>query len=777
MTFFLSNEPEEIKPTGPDLPLAGMASGISAATQKMMIDTDAFMLHDSQLRFERQTTSEPAARRIGIDALNQRYEETGAGYDHLRPAPTTVDDFFAMHGDEASQIVLDMAREAAQADPQAWSDLDLSDEGIDKRTTEYRQSWRKDMEDVIGSMPSGSGIAEFVGGMIGATVDPRNVPFLIAGGGGGSILRVMGREAALNAGAEAVTLPSQYEVSEELGTERPDAVKQLLIGAGAGAILGGATSAIGRAVEYFRGRERVATPNDATAPYHELAVDAAEDAIVKGENPLEAVQKAMRALPEEPPPPREPLIPRAVTPEPTPLAPDPVSSEVLPPPAGERPDTPGEIAAVAGNAIDDAASVTAALEKAAADAKANDAKALRPLIQAMRRAGKGGGTLQVHPDGPFGKELKARGINARSYPGMFSKKGRMDFDNLVASEMEGSFPGISAAAGIADDGMYLNRQGLIDLIEREARGDSSWLQSRMDADRAAKDLDDHLRWVESGGSAADDFIAGARADDGFYVDLDAHEFDPNFIRDATWEAGVERGFDDFVTRRGFRLMDDERAEILSELKARGGDADYLVERAFERERDEWFDKLDGKDRGDEDFFQGHDPFAPFEDAGRGGGAPVGPEPSAAPDGAGRAASVEPARVERTEAGDQLVIPGAEQRAAPAGMTERQRAEMQAQAQQSKIRRGDQTRVEDDANGLFTQHQRDMFDDPTGPQARPAQDAMIEDVRDQIARDGEFKVDMGDGKGERTASSLLDEMDADDEFIAMIDLCGRPRGKE
>lgn len=85
---------------------------------------------------------------------------------------------------------------------------------------------------------------------------------------------------------------------------------------------------------------------------------------------------------------------------------------------------------------------------------------------------------------------------------------------------------------------------------------------------------------------------------------------------------------------------------------------------------------------------------------------------------------------------------------------------------------DQQRVEDDPGGLFGGAQRELFDDPET--ARPIHDATYADIQDQIERDGEFKVDMGDGKGERPASAVLREIDEGDEFAEQIALCGRPR---
>lgn len=52
------------------------------------------------------------------------------------------------------------------------------------------------------------------------------------------------------------------------------------------------------------------------------------------------------------------------------------------------------------------------------------------------------------------------------------------------------------------------------------------------------------------------------------------------------------------------------------------------------------------------------------------------------------------------------------------------------------------------------------------------ETMREDYAAQdLRQDGERRVDMGDGRGERSVASVLDELDADDEFAAILDLCG------
>lgn len=47
-----------------------------------------------------------------------------------------------------------------------------------------------------------------------------------------------------------------------------------------------------------------------------------------------------------------------------------------------------------------------------------------------------------------------------------------------------------------------------------------------------------------------------------------------------------------------------------------------------------------------------------------------------------------------------------------------------------------------------------------------------DLRTQVDNGGDRLVDMGDGRGERPLSSVLDELDADAEFADVIQMCGR-----
>lgn len=91
-----------------------------------------------------------------------------------------------------------------------------------------------------------------------------------------------------------------------------------------------------------------------------------------------------------------------------------------------------------------------------------------------------------------------------------------------------------------------------------------------------------------------------------------------------------------------------------------------------------------------------------------------------------------------------------------------------------IRRLDQTRVEDDAGGLFGGAQRDMFSEPAGNEARTVQDQIAADVRDDIAKSGDVKLELEtvDGAKLRSKQAVLDYIDEGDRVSARLDLCGK-----
>lgn len=710
MTYFLTGTDTDVPITTPDVKPPTWFQGLGAATESMMRRSDGFYGEKHTRSFVTIEKMDPILRKVGIDALNQYYIDNDAGYDHLRPAPENVDDFVAMHGDRAWDMVSEVAKEQAAADPAAWAGIDLSGEDITAETNQRLQDDQADADAILNSMPSGRGMAELVGGMVGMVADPRNVPFLLAGGGSGSLLSIMGREALLNVTAEAVTLPSRFKMADILEEPDPDVTETLLMAAGAGAVFGGAVEGLARALHYFRGRGEVRTALPGLSKQDsDLVITAVEDALVKGSDPVEAMTRAMR---ETAPPAREPLIPaRPITPEPTALAPEPISTTVLPPQSTE------ELIGMADEAL------TVAREN-------------KPFLKVLRKRG------GIDPDGSLGRELKAMGMTARSLPGLFKKGGAKDLDNLVASEMDGVIPGISRVTRIAEDGMYLDRDGVLSAILDE------WQGKRLltDAENVAR-AEEYVS-----GSEIEDFTTGQRAEGGLFIEPDPFSDTSPAVMAGRIKT-IEGQLNDWLFQNGIRdLHPDDAREIVYTLAERGGDAKYLVERAIYREIDEVEKRLGGSD--------GTGRAAD----GRGGeGQPpagaAGPDASGSATAGGRA--VEPQGIERTAAGDQYVAPGI------AATTERQRLEAR---QNARLQGGNRAADE----GLFdvaSRGQMDMFSDPASKEARVVQDAIIADFRDQIAKGEDVTVDLGDGKGPRTMSAIIKDMEADEAFVARLDLCG------
>jgi hypothetical protein len=632
--------------------------------------------------------------------------------------------------------LLELARQDASANPGAWADLDLSDEGIESRVTERRAEERRVNEEVLTLTPNPTRNA-VLGGIAGAILDPINLALAPFGGGGGSLWRIMLAEAGLGAAAEAIQQPARVRVADELGYEAPGLIESMALGAAGGAILGGAMVGIPRAVRaytYSRELRKAADVPGFDPITGEGAVRAAEKALDADQNPLAAVSEVLR---QAPPPAREPLIltpemrsVTATTPEPTALAPDPITTESLSPIPGQAPTTPGETAAMAERAIGKAVKAPK-----------------NPILMAIKR--KGG----VDPQGTFADELRNMGITHKTIPGLFKKGGMKDGDNLVGSEWEEAVPGISFRAG--DDGNgYLDRNGLFAAIDEEMRPN------------VARTAD-----PERGYDPQEAFLRGDQAEDGFFVNLDLYQFD-----NPAWAEDIARGFDSYLESKGFTLLPREKAEILRELQTRGGDAEFMVERAFEREIDAEEAAQLRRMRGEPDARP--DEWIPGgpDDVARAADQPSG-EPSAQPEAAARepgqsgAGGGQSAGYERTAIGDQAVIPGTRTNDVEARRSARAKAEAELQALQSKQRRLNQVRVEDDVDGLFSQKTVDLFDDLMSPEAQRAMDADVQALRAE-AETGGFEVAAvaDDGRALTSLQDVLDEIDDMDTLVREFDLC-------
>lgn len=744
MTYFLqSNDAPKIKAQNPQSDLSSWFGGLGAAFTKSAMENDANFTAARKQRDVQFEMAQQAAPRVGIQALNDWYTETGAGYDHIRPAPQTTDEFFAMHGNEAYRMVLDVARQQADADPAKWADMDLSDAAVEKQVNERLRTEYEDAQLTLDMMSGGRGAAEFLGGLGGITADIKNLPFLLIGGGSGSIMRVLGREAAINVAAEATFLPSQFDMAERLNIPDPDIRTQLAMAAVGGAVFGGLMEGGARAITYWKGRNVIQPVPGYSMGTSDAMVTAAENAIAAGENPLQAVQQALKDTRPQPY-----ILENPINPDRPPL----ITTERLPPIDGQAPQPlPNEtIISQAETAIDNA-------EKQF-EADFPEMRFKYPLGRVIQKLG--GVKASVIRDGekvrtPLAEELANMGVTTRTHPFIFSQKGMADLDNIPANE----HLGLSEVLPVDPLTGYFSREGLLQALGRELSGNG---KTPMSGEILARRSE-----IDSiGRTPSEDFIAGKQAEDGWFVDLNKYHFDQDQL---AANEQIARDFHAFLDEKyaGTTFTDAEKAEMVAELQRSGGDAEFLVERVMERELDyAALPPQEAQDYGDIPFF-GNEPTAQT---------PVGPgvrtgERSVADAQAegGGAAGV-------ADASGQTRIPGTDR--IDTGLSQRQASEIAARQQQSRMGRLDQTRVESDDTTLFGGAQSDLFSDPTSKEARALQDSIALSIRDEIAADADanIKVDMGDGKGERSISSVLDELDDLQDFAEIISLCGQPKVK-
>ncbi len=752
MTFFLKRGGDEVPDIQVNNPGAGIpdwTDGFSAAS------TAASLENDANFRLQRETVSAKAARgweianRLGADAVMERAREAGFPEQSLTSFPDMVSRRPSNMPPEMEQLLSEMAGEAAAENPEAWADLDMSDEAIEQSVNARLQAEYQDAQQILEMMPGGRTSAGLAGAMVGMTADVKNVPFLLMGGGGGSFVRVVGREAAINVGAEAAFLPSQFKMAERLDIPDPNVVTQLALAAAAGGILGGAVEGASRGYTYFRGRNTV-TPFAGRDEFEtQVLVDQAEDILAS--NSTTPVQDIARLAEDS-----------AQAPKPIVRPSERVFSQEGAKP-WEQPDDPG---IEGGNLTDEVDATEEALTAAIKEAKARDHKNKNPLIDFLsngHRAKRGSGqpdgeSLQIDPDGPAGQELANMGITRKTAPRLFKKGGRTDLDNLVASEMEDTFPGITDATNSRDPSLngYLDPQGMIEVIARSAEGDSRWLRTRADVMDLEDELADHIR---------------RRADKADHIAPISDDLTPE--QTVAEMARVRQVVDDEINRLQASdfIGEQQRDDMTEYLSRNGGSAEDMIYDMRDADLD--FAEVDLESDDGRAFaeYTADDfdrPAAEGEDAVSAGNGSAGraEQASGADSGSATRSGPDQGASERTDAGDQTLIDGV------SPITERDRL----QAAQNAPMRGGNAAAD---NGLFdtgARNQSDMFSDPTSPEARVIQDTIADDIRTSVEADGDMMLDMGDGLGERNVSKVLDELDDLDEFTEIMAMCGRPAPK-
>lgn len=764
MTFFLPTQKDPVARGADRLPTNW--EGIGAAAKIMWRDTNVALQRQRQVIGEVDKVAVDAARRLGdagmarfVDEFNARADAAGLPERRI-PSGLSAEEVMAKVGPNGSKRLLEIAREEAAKSPDAWADLDLSDEGVQARVTEQRKVAEERDQETLALSPNPVRNS-IVGSLLASVADPVNLAAVPFGMGGGSILRIMFREAMIGAGVEAAQFPARQATAKELDKAEPSFAESVTLGAVGGAILGGAVEgvpALIRGIRYaaaMRAKPKIEGVDPVVA---ESAVLKAEEAVLNGDDHLEAVREVLRASPVQEPP-REPLIltpemrsVTATTPEPTPLAPDPITTESLTPLPGEAPTTPGETAALAEQALNEAASLRAG----SVGAKKT------PLLHSLKKAG-----VRVDPDSPEGQALKSMGITARTMPGLFSRKAkgeRTALDTLVAGEWEERFPGLWDATGTPRDtsgvgGDYLDLNGIMEVIRREQAGDFGWMRAIQDANALEKDVARLDRY-----DPQDAFLSGEKSDTGFFVYADLDSGAP------IWDEGVEAAFDNYLARQWptVKFLPREVDEMKAALREYGGEAEDLVVRALEREIDAAEMPIKEAVKYERPDFFDTDPefFGIAEDAGLGQpGASrlVGPDQTPVAEGQGAAGA-------GRGGGMEARIPGSERTDVAEQAARRAKAEADLKAIQSKMRKNGQLRVEDDVNSLFAVKQLDIFDDVTSPEARAFADASVVAMRDMLDLPVTAKAD--DGADLKSMQQILNEIDEMDALAAEFAKCRR-----
>lgn len=618
MTYFLEDAPVKPMPArGPDQMPSSFLEGIGAATSAYMLDRNVLAARQSAVTSETSDTVSQVYDRIGEAEILRNLKAKGLVPDTMTALPHDA----IRYNHEASDAVLQMGRDAAAANPDAWTGTDLSPEGIQKRANEALQAERNADEETLSMLPKGRGAAEFIGSVFGTIADPRQLPLLLAGGVGGSVLKVMAREAMLNVAAEAVTLPSQYEMAKVLDRPDPDVARNLLTAAAGGAVLGGGMHGLGRALEYFKGRSASPRIEPFNEEYSNIIVTAAEDALAKGEDPIAAASRAMDALPVE-------ALPEAAAFRDITSALDEFGPQNgLRVPENDIPFRVPQSATAIPKLAEDPATPVAGIRSA--------------ISNAMRYR-----AAREHDPAAFDAVLDSQKKIA-SYRSWLAEM--VDAQNKEVADLHAAIDG--------------REQSLIDRLNTMQTGGRRVIKGEIAKIRAARQEAMSLaERVETPDMAR---VRRALLEE----DARMREFGPRIAK------ALAATKDEPVT--WLPVAKDVTPVVQWQLPARGLD--------------------------------------------------------------------EPARHLRTSNEPDASVPS---------------------------RIPDTTGQPKDTPQPSGFQGSQALSDPASPEARPVLDAMTADIRDEIAKGDDFKIDMGDGRGERLASSVLDDLDKGDAAAARFDLCGR-----
>lgn len=263
-----------------------------------MIFTDASQMQDAPPATEPDATAgdlfhaEREAEAVRTDAwsygLRVRMDVQRDIYDRLpSEAQQRAQDFLVNRGaDEESfeRFLLNEAGIARSAGDPVWTDIPATAEDISAEVNRRRQAVLDEADELSGGSFTFSG---FLGQMATAATDRTSLALIPLGGGAGSIGRVAAREAALGMLGEAMVLPREFEVADELGLEDPNVPARLLMGATFGGVIGAGLAALPRAANYLLAKRRasdVSKPDGVNPVDYRDEIEARRDSIENGDD-------------------------------------------------------------------------------------------------------------------------------------------------------------------------------------------------------------------------------------------------------------------------------------------------------------------------------------------------------------------------------------------------------------------------------------------------------------------------------------------------------------
>ncbi|QDP64909.1 MAG: hypothetical protein Unbinned5081contig1001_66 [Prokaryotic dsDNA virus sp.] len=749
MTFFLQDQPDPYTPDTARSDIPDFIGGLSAAFSRAQLENNANFRSQRETNSQKKTLAAQVADRVGLDAITAYAREQNPYYDQFYGAPTSTEDLLNRYPN-AEDMILPVARQMAEADPKAWSDIDLTDKGVEDAVNAKLKAEHDALTQTLSLMPQGQGAANILGGIAGVSIDAKNLPFLFAGGGSGAFLKVMGREAAINMAAEVAFLPDQYQMADRLDIADPKVLEQLAMAGAFGAGFGAVIEGLGRGITYSKLRNTT-TPviNGVEDIKTAQIVSTVEDLMQSTDRPLPSLLRLSDEMRAD----RVGMADRQFVP----LTEEEIAN--LDSPQARESQTEAERKAIDSEILERNPGMADKYPLARTfiptrrkDADGNWETVGGPGFRYKIKDPKTGDMVLS----PIAQELKVMGITPKTHPFIWRKDGVSNLDNIVANE----FDGLDQVITVDPMTGYFDEEALITAIGRElATGEKTPLDGTI---QGLMDLRDAP--VRSPDAPTPDAPKEPKIfETDFEIDPSQYP-DKSAIADDVYAWMRQNGYDNLLTA-------DEIDGLIAQMQTDGGFPDDFVTRR-------WQDIIK---RNDAEVKSQEAQYAeiPIQDPVSVRGNDGSPQGTMGPSG-------------RPETGSLSQRGGPSGRGAGAGNDGGPLYEATSAGQQGllgdtqPITQADRLQASADAPmsggdaaadfGLFDvggRSQRDMFSDPTSAEAKVFQDSIEADLRTEVAA-SDFDVDIGDGKGVRPVSEILDDIDGAQEWADVIQLCGRPQ---